>query len=100
MHTDTARPNRFDAMLIHSLSLSPAQVIVDVSGGCGAKFELYISSAKFDGMKTLDRHRTINGLLTSSGLMARIHAVTLKLWTPTEFEKNAAEGKVPAAATQ
>lgn len=57
----------------------------------GAKFELYICSPKFDGMKLLDRHRLINGLLTDSGLMARIHAVTLKCWTPQQWNDNAAQ---------
>lgn len=57
----------------------------------GAKFELYISSGKFEGMKLLERHRLVNGLLSEAGLMARIHAVTIKAWTPAEFEKNAAQ---------
>lgn len=65
------------------------QVIVDVSGGCGAKFELYLSSNQFTGMKLLDRHRLVNGLLAP--LMDRIHAVTIKAWTPQEFEKNKAQ---------
>ena len=73
-------------------------VVVDVSGGCGAKFELYISSSTFVGKKLLDRHRLVNGLLTSSGLMAKIHAVTIKAWTPEEFEKNQAQ--VTAAQQQ
>jgi acid stress-induced BolA-like protein IbaG/YrbA len=59
----------------------------------GSKFELYLSSPKFDGMKLLERHRTVQGLLTTAGLMARIHAVTIKAWTPAEWVKN--EAQVP-----
>ena len=59
-----------------------------------SKFVIYISSPKFEGMKTLERHRTVNGLLTTSGLMAKIHAITIKAWTAAEWEKNAAQ--VPA----
>jgi BolA protein len=61
-----------------------------------AKFELYISSPQLEGMKLLERHRLVNGLVTKAGLMARIHALSIKAWTPSEFDKNSAQ--VPAAA--
>lgn len=66
-------------------------VVVDESSGCGSKFVLYVASSQFAGVKTLERHRTVNGLLTAAGLMTKIHAVTIKAWTPAEWEKNIAQ---------
>ncbi|KJE96908.1 hypothetical protein CAOG_010064 [Capsaspora owczarzaki ATCC 30864] len=33
--------------------------VVDVSGGCGAKFEAVIVSPQFEGKKLLQRHRQV-----------------------------------------
>ena len=35
------------------------QHVVDTSDGCGAKFEVQIVSAKFEGVKLLGRHRLV-----------------------------------------
>jgi stress-induced morphogen len=53
----------------------------------GGKYELYISSPTFIPLKTLDRHRLINNLVTAAGLMNSIHALSIKAWTPEEWEK-------------
>lgn len=54
-------------------------VVVDVSAGCGSKFELYVGCSKFDGVRLLERHRMVNNVLNDTGLMAKIHAVTIKV---------------------
>jgi len=56
-----------------------------------AKFELFISSPQLEGMKLLERHRLVNGIVSNAGLMPKIHALTIKAWTPAEFEKNKAQ---------
>jgi len=38
-------------------------------------------------MKLLDRHRLINDTVTQAGLFEHIHALTIKAWTPEEWEK-------------
>lgn len=61
-------------------ALSPEQLVVaDVSAGCGAKFELYVGCSRFEGVKLLERHRMVNTVLNESGLMSKIHAVTIKV---------------------
>jgi stress-induced morphogen len=64
-------------------------LVVDVSAGCGAKFEVYVSAAQLEGMKLLERHRLIQGLVSGAGLMQRIHALTIKAHgnSPTERAK-------------
>jgi len=65
-------------------------IVVDVSDTCpGAKFQIYVCSSSFAGQRLLERHRRVNGLLTEAGLMSRgIHAITIKAWTPEEWDKN------------
>ena len=66
--------------------------MLDTSGGCGAKFELFLASKKFEGLGLLDRHRLVNEALKSE--ISRIHAIQLKTWTPAEWEKK--KGTLPA----
>jgi stress-induced morphogen len=68
--------------------LQPTDLVVhDVSGGCGAKYELYINSNKFDGVALLARHRLVQEAMKAEGLMDKIHALTIKAWTAAEWEK-------------
>ena len=50
----------------------------------GAKIELTVVSAKFEGVPLIKRHRMVNDCLKD--LMAQIHALTMKTWTPEQFE--------------
>lgn len=78
-------------------SLSPAHVVVhDVSSGCGAKFELFVAAQAFDGVALLARHRLVQEAIKSAGLMDKIHALTIKAWTLTEWE--AKKSTIPAEA--
>ena len=70
--------------------------ILDTSGGCGAKFELYIASDQFTGQSLINRHRIVQTALTESGLMKQIHAVSIKAWLPTEWESK--KDKIPEEA--
>ena len=62
---------------------------VDVSGGSscdgGAKLELVVVSAQFQGLPLLKRHRLVNDALAE--FMSQIHAVTIKAWTPEQFQE-------------
>ncbi|CAD7013004.1 bolA-like protein 3 [Ceratitis capitata] len=37
--------------------------VVDVSGGCGAMFEVYVESREFEGLTTLKQHKLITQTL-------------------------------------
>ena len=56
----------------------------DVSGGSscdgGYKLELIVMSPNFDGVPLLKRHRMVNDVMKEE--MNRIHALTMKTWTP------------------
>mmetsp|Transcript_4630 Transcript_4630/g.6427 ORF Transcript_4630/g.6427 Transcript_4630/m.6427 type:complete len:88 (-) Transcript_4630:166-429(-) len=61
---------------------------IDFSDGqCdgGAKLELKVVSAKFEGVPLLKRHRLVNSCLANE--MDQIHALTIKAWTPAQYEK-------------
>merc|ERR1719499_1142466 len=42
-----------------------------------------VVSDKFDGVKLLDRHRQVQGLLEKFDL----HAISMKTWTPAQHKK-------------
>ena len=50
----------------------------------GAKLDLLVVSSKFEGKPPLARHRLVNTAL--SDLMDDIHALTIKAWTPAQYE--------------
>ncbi|KAF2071459.1 hypothetical protein CYY_007212 [Polysphondylium violaceum] len=59
--------------------------IEDLSGGCGAKFQIIIGSDQFTGLGLLERHRLVNNLI--SDFMNDIHAVQLKTWTLSQYDE-------------
>jgi stress-induced morphogen len=58
--------------------------LTDGSCGGGAKLELVVVSAKFEGLALLKRHRLVNDCLAE--FMPQIHAITMKTWTPQQYE--------------
>jgi stress-induced morphogen len=53
----------------------------------GAKLEIYVISARFNGVKLLERHRMVNDIVKDAGLFDHaIHALTVKAWTPEDYE--------------
>ncbi|KAI9787605.1 MAG: hypothetical protein M1839_000136 [Geoglossum umbratile] len=58
--------------------------IQDISGGCGTSFTATLVSPAFAKKTTLARHRLVNGMLREE--MSRIHAWTVKCYTPEEWE--------------
>ncbi len=56
-----------------------------VPAGAESHFNVTVVSAAFDGMLRVERHRRIHGLLESE-LDRGLHALTLTLLTPSEFE--------------
>jgi len=58
--------------------------VIDESGGCGAKFSLVIVTPHFENMGLLERHRLVNDTLKEE--MKKIHALSMKTWTPKQWE--------------
>ena len=56
--------------------------------GCegGAKVDLIVVSTKFDGVPLLKRHQMVNSLLSDELSSNTIHALTIKAWTPKQYE--------------
>lgn len=49
-----------------------------------AKLELVVVSTQFDDIPLLQRHRMVNAALQE--YMSKIHALTIKAWTPSQYE--------------
>lgn len=80
-------------------SLEPSHVeVTDISGGCGASFEVVLVSAKFDGVALLQRHRMVNTALADAGVGKELHAVTIKAMTPAQWAAKAAAAAAAAPA--
>jgi len=57
----------------------------DYTGG-GDHFEAMVVSEAFEGKSLVERHQAVYGAL-GDAMRARVHALTLKTITPTEYEK-------------
>ena len=65
--------------------------VIDESDGCGAKIQLTIVSPVFDGLPLIQRHRKVQMTLNEVGLgMDVIHALTIRAWTESQWEKKKA----------
>ncbi|KAG8458112.1 hypothetical protein KFE25_012772 [Diacronema lutheri] len=73
---------RVKALLAGSALAPTVLEVEDVSDGCGAKFEVVVVSANFEGKKLLERHRDVHEALGAE--MGEIHALVLKTWTPEQ----------------
>lgn len=74
-------------------AFSPSHLEVsDVSGGCGSSFRVVLVSEAFEGVPLLDRQRQVHSALEAE--IKAIHALELKTWTPSQFEKKRAAGSV------
>lgn len=62
-------------------------VVMDITcgGGCGAKFDILVVSPEFEGVGVLNRQRKVHAAL--GGQMKMIHGLTIKAWTPTQYEE-------------
>jgi len=56
--------------------------------GCsgGYKVELIVVSSKFDKVSLLKRHQMVNELFSTELASNTIHALTIKAWTPAQYE--------------
>jgi len=52
--------------------------------GCGDKFDLFIFSDDFEGLKTLARHQKVQTILKNE--IEKLHAITFKTLLPKDYE--------------
>lgn len=57
---------------------------VDLSDGCGSKFEITVVSPAFSGLKIIAQHRLVNKAIEEE--RKHIHATTLKTKTPESWQ--------------
>mmetsp|Transcript_378 Transcript_378/g.824 ORF Transcript_378/g.824 Transcript_378/m.824 type:complete len:91 (+) Transcript_378:46-318(+) len=79
---------RVQALCSERLSTVHCECVDFSDGNCdGSKLDLVVVSAEFVGTALLARHRKVNGVIKDGGLMDGIHALTIKAWTPEQWEK-------------
>ncbi len=80
----TITPTQIAGTLTAALQATHVEA-VDLSDGCGAKFEVLVVSPAFEGKALLARHRAVNAALATE--LEHIHAMTLKCYTPAQWEE-------------
>lgn len=56
---------------------------MDISCGCGAKFDSVIVSARFEGKSLIQRHRLVNDTIAAE--LKAIHAFSMRTLTPDQW---------------
>ena len=75
-----------------SLSAVDVLSVSDLSDGCGSKFSVVVVSSDFSGVTLINRHKRVHEAIGEE-LLSKIHAVTIKAWTPEQYEKKKKAGK-------
>jgi acid stress-induced BolA-like protein IbaG/YrbA len=75
-------PNEIKSMIESGMS----NVIVSVDGD-GTHFDALIVSTEFEGKSLIERHKLVYSVL-GDAMKERIHALSLKTFTPEQWEKN------------
>jgi acid stress-induced BolA-like protein IbaG/YrbA len=73
--------------LVNSLDASEVDVVVEgsVCGG-GLRLHLVVVSNLFEGKSLIMRHRMVNELFSDEIKSNEIHAITIKAYTPAQFD--------------
>ena len=56
--------------------------VQDISGGCGAMYQIYIQAEEFNGLRPLQQHKLVKGILKEE--VANMHGLTLKTEKPED----------------
>ena len=78
-------PDEIKATLSNALPVSLVET-QDLTGG-GDHWQVIIVSAAFDGKGLLEQHRMVNEVLKEPLADQRIHALSLKTYSPAQWEK-------------
>jgi stress-induced morphogen len=78
-------PEEIKQTLAHAFPVSLVET-QDLTGG-GDHWQLIIVSSAFEGKGLLEQHRIVNEALREPLADQRIHALALKTYSPTQWEK-------------
>ena len=59
--------------------------VVDLSDGCGSKFDIIVVSSEFMGKSIIAQHRAVNKAIEEE--RKHIHAITVKTKTPESWQQ-------------
>nr|XP_061795925.1 bolA-like protein 3 [Nerophis lumbriciformis] len=63
LSTQTDGEVRIAKVLKEKFPLASSLKVVDISGGCGAMYEVHIESSEFSGKRTVQQHQLVNQAL-------------------------------------
>lgn len=63
--------------------------VVDLSDGCGSKFDIIVVSSEFMGKTIIAQHRAVNKAIEEE--RKHIHAITVKTKTPESWQQEQEE---------
>ncbi|XP_008286401.1 bolA-like protein 3 [Stegastes partitus] len=63
LSTQTDGEVRIAKVLKEKFPLASSLKVVDISGGCGAMYEVHIESSEFKGKRTVQQHQLVNQAL-------------------------------------
>ncbi|XP_041864089.1 bolA-like protein 3 [Melanotaenia boesemani] len=63
MSTQTDGEIRIAKILKEKFPLASSLKVLDISGGCGAMYEIHIESSEFKGKRTVQQHQLVNQAL-------------------------------------
>ena len=78
-------PDEIKATLSQALPVSLVEA-QDLTGG-GDHWQVIVVSPAFEGKGLIDQHRMVNEALKEPMADQRIHALSLKTYSPTQWEK-------------
>nr|CAX73411.1 putative bolA-like 3 [Schistosoma japonicum] len=72
----TARESKIEALLRKNFPKARLVSVSDVSGGCGAMFEIVVETEEFVSLPVLEQHRAIKKALRDE--IQNMHGLTIK----------------------
>ena len=94
------KQQQIESKLIDALPLAHLEVINESSNhnvppGAESHFKVVLVSSAFEGMKLIERHRSVNSILQEE-LREQIHALAIHTYTESEWQ--AQHGEAPPSA--
>lgn len=66
--------------------------VVDISGGCGAMYTVYVETSEFRNMRTVRQHQMVNDVLLAE-IKNNMHGLRIQTAVPPPSDEEVAGGK-------
>lgn len=66
--------------------------VVDISGGCGAMYTVYVETSEFRNMRTVKQHQMVNDVLLAE-IKNNMHGLRIQTAVPPPSDEEVAGGK-------